>query len=98
VTVRDFQSLAGSLLWVARCTRPDIVFAVHCITRKTHAPTTKDYQVAKRIMRYLKGTKTEKLKLPKWSITKKLSVEAFTDADWADNTTIRRIENQDQVV
>jgi hypothetical protein len=57
VTVRDFQSLAGSLLWVARCTRPDILFAVHCITRKTHAPTAQDYQVAKKILRYLKGSK-----------------------------------------
>jgi hypothetical protein len=90
VTVRNFQSLAGSLLWVARCTRPDITFAVHCITRKTHAPTTQDYQVAKRILRYLKGTKMEKLKLPKWSETKKVSVEAFTDADWADNKQDRK--------
>eukprot|EP00644_Phytophthora_capsici_P016293 jgi/Phyca11/117864/e_gw1.34.274.1 len=29
VTVRRFQSLVGSLMWVARCTRPDITFAVH---------------------------------------------------------------------
>jgi hypothetical protein len=72
VTVRDFHSLAGSLLWVARCTRPFIIFAVHWITRKTHAPTVQDYQVAKKILRYLKGTKTEKLKLPKWNATRKV--------------------------
>jgi hypothetical protein len=59
VTVRDFQSLAGSLLWVARCTRPDILFAVHCITRKTNAPTVQDYQIAKKILRFLKGSKME---------------------------------------
>ncbi|GMF60847.1 unnamed protein product [Phytophthora fragariaefolia] len=29
VTVRQFQSLVGSFMWVARCTRPDIAFAVH---------------------------------------------------------------------
>ena len=31
-TVRDFQSLVGSLLWITRCTRPDIAFAVHKVT------------------------------------------------------------------
>jgi hypothetical protein len=77
MTVRDFQSLAGSLLWVARCTRPDILFAVHCITRKTHAPTAQDYQMAKKILRYLKGSKVEKLKLPKWNTKGRVSVEAY---------------------
>ena len=32
-TVKSFQSLIGSLLWIARCTRPDVVFAVHKVTR-----------------------------------------------------------------
>ncbi|CAH0478638.1 unnamed protein product [Peronospora belbahrii] len=36
--VRTLQLLVGSLLWVARCTRPDIAFAVHKATRQTHAP------------------------------------------------------------
>ncbi|KAG3110047.1 hypothetical protein PI125_g10356 [Phytophthora idaei] len=29
VTISMFQSVVGSLMWVARCTRPDIAFAVH---------------------------------------------------------------------
>ncbi|KAG6609052.1 Integrase catalytic core protein [Phytophthora cinnamomi] len=37
-TVQTFQSLVGSLLWVARCTRPDIAYAVHRVTRRTHEP------------------------------------------------------------
>ena len=37
-TINSFQSLVGSLLWVARCSRPDIAFAVHKATRQTHAP------------------------------------------------------------
>uniref|UniRef100_A0AAV1TQJ1 Reverse transcriptase Ty1/copia-type domain-containing protein n=1 Tax=Peronospora matthiolae TaxID=2874970 RepID=A0AAV1TQJ1_9STRA len=41
-TVRDFQSLVGSLLWVARCKLPDIAFAVHKATRQTHAPRMHD--------------------------------------------------------
>jgi hypothetical protein len=89
VTVRDFQSLAGNLLWVV-CTRPDILFAVHCITRKTHAPTAQDYQMAKKILRYLKGSKMEKLKLPKWNTKGRVSVEAYSDADWAESKSDRK--------
>ena len=32
---KSFQSLVESLLWIARCTRPDICFAVHKAARKT---------------------------------------------------------------
>ena len=32
-SIRQFQSLVGSLLWIARCTRPDIAFAIHKATR-----------------------------------------------------------------
>jgi hypothetical protein len=35
---KQFRTLAGGLLLLARCTRPDIAFAVHQMTRHTHAP------------------------------------------------------------
>ena len=60
-SVKAFQSLVGSLLWIARCTRPDMCFAVHRATIQTHAPTIKDWKMAKRVSRYLKETKTLKL-------------------------------------
>ena len=41
-SIREFHSLVGSLLWVARCIRPDIGVAVHRATRKRHAPTPQD--------------------------------------------------------
>ncbi|KAL7688493.1 hypothetical protein Plhal304r1_c019g0068941 [Plasmopara halstedii] len=56
-----FQSLLGSLLWIAKCTRPDIMFAVHCATRRTHAPTMADWKIAKRFSRYLSDTRLHKL-------------------------------------
>ncbi|KAG3117247.1 hypothetical protein PI125_g3961 [Phytophthora idaei] len=63
VTIRKFQSLVGSLLWVARCTRPDITFAVHKASRDTHAPTASDWKLAKRVQRYLAGTKQMQLRM-----------------------------------
>ncbi|CCI10739.1 unnamed protein product [Albugo candida] len=62
-TIKKFQSLAGSLLWFARCTRPDISFSVYKLTRSTHAPTTADWALGVRVVKYLKGTKTMKLYL-----------------------------------
>ena len=58
-----FQSLVGSLLWTARCTRPDIFFAVHKATRRTPKPTLQDWKTAKPILRYLKMSKNLQLHL-----------------------------------
>nr|CCA24594.1 PREDICTED: copia proteinlike putative [Albugo laibachii Nc14] len=80
-TMRDFQSLVGSLLWLARCTRPDISFAVHKATRRTHRPTTNDWKLAKRIVRYLKGTKSMKFEM---RITDK-NPKGFSTASWSDS-------------
>ena len=63
VTVKVFQSLVGSLLWISRCTRPDIAFAVHKASRRTNNPTMGDYKLAKKIARYLSGTKTLRLSM-----------------------------------
>ncbi|KAE9302954.1 hypothetical protein PF001_g13774 [Phytophthora fragariae] len=47
-TVKRFQSLVGSLMWVSRCTRPDIAFAVHKASRRTHDTTVDDWKLTKR--------------------------------------------------
>lgn len=62
-SIREFQSLVGSLLWIARCTRRKISIAVHRATRRTHAPALHDWALAKRIARLLSGTRELKLKL-----------------------------------
>ncbi|KAE8960196.1 hypothetical protein PR003_g31390 [Phytophthora rubi] len=41
-TIQLFQLLVGSILWIARCTKPDIVFTVHRVTRIAHAPRESD--------------------------------------------------------
>jgi len=62
------------------------MFAVHCITRKTHAPTTKDLQIATKILRYLRGTSKLKLEFKKRSADANgIEVFAYSDADWGDD-------------
>ncbi|KAK2985747.1 hypothetical protein RJ640_005447 [Escallonia rubra] len=50
-----FRSLVGSLRYLT-CTRPDILYAVGYISRYMENPTTYHFKVAKRILRYIKGT------------------------------------------
>ncbi|KAE9028332.1 hypothetical protein PR002_g10426 [Phytophthora rubi] len=71
-------------MWVARCTRPDIAFAVHKTSRRTHDPTVVDWKLAKRVRGYLSGTKQLRLQLRGDRGTDELlEVVALNDADFA---------------
>jgi hypothetical protein len=86
---KQFRTLAGGLLWLARCTRPDIAFAVHQMTRRTHAPRAADLRLGKRVLRYLLGTATMKLHV-KQDASNVLALSAFTDADFASQESDRK--------
>ena len=47
---------AGSLLYLATTTRPDITYAVNILSRSQMEPTENDWRHVKRVFRYLKGT------------------------------------------
>lgn len=52
-----FRSLAGKLQYLT-LTRPDIQYAVNFICQKMHQPPVSDFNLLKRILRYIKGTVT----------------------------------------
>ena len=56
-----YRSLIGALLYVAMWTRPDIAFAVSQVSRWQSDPSTYHWDLAKSILRYLKGTRTRGL-------------------------------------
>jgi hypothetical protein len=88
-----FRTLAGGLLWITRCTRPDISFAVHKMTRRTHAPRECDLKMGKRILRYLQGTSEYKLTVMKTVDRMPLQLQVYTDADWAGAAKDRKSIN-----
>ncbi|KAK9711792.1 Reverse transcriptase (RNA-dependent DNA polymerase) [Popillia japonica] len=51
-----YQSAIGSLLYVARATRPDIAQAVGILCQFCSKPNKSHWTAAKRVMRYLRGT------------------------------------------
>lgn len=57
-----YASLIGSLQYLATATRPDIAYAVNRLASYTANPTLTHYSAAKRVLRYLKGTKDYRIK------------------------------------
>ena len=58
-----YQKLVGSLLNIATKTRPDIAASVSILASKTSSPSQTDWTELKRVLKYLRGTSTFKLKL-----------------------------------
>ena len=52
-----FRQLLGALLWLARCTRPDIYYSVIYLSQFTNCYGEQHYKALKRILRYLITTK-----------------------------------------
>lgn len=74
-----FRNLIGSLNYIANVTRPDISFAVNKLARNMENPSEADWIAAKRILRYLKGTKELRITFGR---SKTIHLKLYTDADF----------------
>lgn len=83
----EYRQAIGSLLYVARGTRPDISFAVSMLSRYLDKYTSTHVNMEKRIFQYLVGTKEKSLRI--WS-DNELCLNGFADADWAGNRSDRK--------
>ena len=83
---RPYRELVGALAWLALGTRPDIAFAAASLARFGHNPGRTHWEAAKRVLRYLGGTKQWRLTLGDG--TSQLAV--FTNADWGSHRDDRR--------
>ena len=75
-----YQSLIGSLMYLATCTRPDITFAVGMLARFCSKPNQSHWTAAKRVLRYLKSTCNYGIMFRKDESSMPIG---FSDADWA---------------
>jgi hypothetical protein len=77
----SFQRLVGSLLFLQTCSRPDISFAVLLLSQHCSSPEARHFAAAKRVLRYLKGTRSYRLSYG--GENRHLPLSELSDADWA---------------
>ena len=79
-----YREAIGSLMYAAIGTRPDITYAVTALSQYLQSPGRAHWEQAKRVIRYLKGTRDYELVFGSSG-----GVEGFTDANWGNDTDDR---------
>ena len=87
VDQRIYRSLVGSLLYLVKQTRSDIMFTVNILSRHMNAPIDQHWLCGKRLLRYLQVSKDLKL-----TYTKEASYDLVgeSDADWSGDVNDRK--------
>ncbi|XP_074298530.1 secreted RxLR effector protein 161-like [Silene latifolia] len=74
-----YASLVGRLMYAQVCTRPDISFAVGMLGRYQSNPGMGHRSAAKKVLRYLKGTRDKMLT---YRHTDQLKIIGYADSDF----------------
>ena len=83
---KPYQNLIGSLMYLAVATRPDISYAVSYLSQFNTCYNNLHWTAAKRVLRYLMGTKEIGLTFRKTGE----KIIGFADADWGSCTVDRK--------
>ncbi|UYV84129.1 hypothetical protein LAZ67_X001289 [Cordylochernes scorpioides] len=90
-----YRELIGSLLYLANCTRPDLMFSVTRLAQFASNPGRRHWQAAKHVLRYLHGSINLSLVYRR---TDSNDVCAYSDADWASDIDDRRSNSGTAIV
>ena len=83
-----YASIVGSLMYAQTCTRPNISFVVGMLGRYQSNPGLDHWKVAKKVLRYLQGTKDHMLTYKRRY--DHLEVIGYTDLDFAGCVDTRK--------
>lgn len=84
----EYRKIIGMLLYLSTNSRPDIAASVSILSQRVNSPRKVDLNEAKRVIKYIKGTKDIKLSLSSDVCGEKLY--AYSDANWAEDRTDRK--------
>ena len=80
-----YRSAVGSLIYLAICTRPDIMFSVNKVAQHCKEPKVKDWRNIIQIFRYLKGAKYYGI-----LFNGEECLKTYVDSDYANDKETRR--------
>lgn len=83
---KRYQSITGSILYLAQCTRFDLTYAANQLTRACSGPGQVHMTAAKHVLRYLRGTPD----LPIIFKRGQFRMTAYTDASFGANPDNRK--------
>ena len=85
--INYYQSIIGSLLYIILGTRPDVAFAVICMSQFMTNPSEDHIKKALHIIKYIKSTINAKLI---YNGKSQEGILAYADADWGSDVDTRR--------
>ena len=83
-----YREMVGSLIYLMTCTRPDICYVVTVLSQNLSKPRMMHLNLAKSVLRYLKGTLINGLIFNKGD---NIEIIGFTDASWASTGDRRSV-------
>lgn len=84
-----YQQIVGSIHYLVTCSRPDLAIVTCILSQFLSSPSNSHYTIAKRVLRYLKGTSKFGIILES-NKTQHLVLESYVDADWGGNFEDKR--------
>ena len=85
---KTYQSLVGSLMYLAIATRPDLGFTIAYFCKYNSSATYRQLQTAKKTLRYLKAIDMRLVNMRDQAVPSYLgkTLTSFSDADFAGDT------------
>ncbi|KAH9113686.1 hypothetical protein LEN26_013109 [Aphanomyces euteiches] len=84
-----YRTMVGDLFYLTSTTRPDIAFTVTLLSRHLSQPTDEHSAIAKRVLRYLKGTHDYGI-IYQPVDSDHYTIELYVDAEYANDKYTRR--------
>jgi hypothetical protein len=79
-----YRSAVGILLWIARCTRPDIIFTVSLLAQQQSDPSVEHWGAVIHTMRYLAGTANHGITIGPFKKAGLISTKVNSDSSYCD--------------
>jgi hypothetical protein len=84
----EFRGIVGSILWGARCTRPDLSLPASLLGRVMDCPSEKHLELARGVLRYIKGTKDLGL-IYHGGDPENFELDVYADSAWNNTESCR---------